>query len=82
VVDDARGGVVDQGEERRQQRGVGGARFVGGRVSCRDQLRIVQQAPRRRRQLGEVLSLRVQRVIERCRDVVRLTTTRSVTPDT
>jgi hypothetical protein len=82
VVDDARRGVVDQGEERREQRRVGRARFVGGCEGRGDQLGIVEQAPRRRRELSKVLGLGVQRVVERSRDGVRLTTTPSVTPDT
>jgi hypothetical protein len=82
VVDDAGRRVVDQREERREQRRVGGARLVGGRDGGGDQLGIVEQAPRCRRELGEVLGLGVQRVIERSRDAVRLTRTPTVTPDT
>ncbi|MFL6205605.1 MAG: hypothetical protein ACJ739_09655 [Acidimicrobiales bacterium] len=82
MVDDARRGVVDEGEERREEGRVGFAPLVGGREGGGDQLGVIEQAPWRRRELVEVLGLGVQRVVERCRDPVRLTTTRTVTPDT
>jgi len=82
VVDDPRRGVVDEREERGEEGRVRRARLVGGRDGRRDQLGIVEQAPRCRRELSKVLGLGVQRVVERSRDGVRLTTTPSVTPDT
>jgi hypothetical protein len=82
VVDDAGRGVIDQREERRQQRRVGPARLVGRRQRRRDQLGIVEQAPRRRGELGQVLGFGVQRVIEGSRDGARLRRPPSVTRDT
>jgi hypothetical protein len=82
VVDDARCRVVDEGEERREERWVGRARLVGRRQRSRDQLGVVEQTPRCGGELSEVLGLRVECVVERCRDRLRVTTTPSVTPDT
>jgi hypothetical protein len=71
MVDDPRGGVVDERQERRKERRVG-ARLVDGGGCRGDQLGIIEQPPRGCRQLGEVLGLGVQRVVEGCGDAVRL----------
>jgi len=71
VVDDPGRGVVDQREERRQQRRVG-ARLVGCRDGGRDDLGIVDEPPGLRRELREVSRFGVERVVERSGDGVRL----------
>jgi hypothetical protein len=71
VIDDAGGRVVDERQERREQRRVG-AGLVRRRDGGRDQLGIVEQTPWRGGQLGEVSRFSVERVIERCGDLVRL----------
>ena len=81
MVDDPRGGVVDEREERRQQRRIG-ACLVAGCDRGREQLGIVDQPPGGGRELGQVLGLGVQRVVERSGDPVRLRRAPTVTLDT
>jgi len=81
VVDDARGRVVDEREERGQQGRVSSG-LVGGRDRSGEELRIVDEPPRGSRELGQVLGLGLQRVIERCGDGARLRPPPSVTRDT